>query len=174
MAWVGGQEGGSRGVRKLEGGSARLGCRVEGTWPLGVLTWALGEVQLNNSLNPLTVWEEEVGAESGAEGGAEGGVEGRLYGLQQSLSLPYLPSLTGSSVYCHYSQRDQAGALQHRSSLEAVVLPSPPSPPSASQTALPAWVTWMTAGGLVLLLQLSLGLACLIARCALTRNTPSQ
>ena len=121
------------------------------------------------------MWEEEGGEE-----------EGRLYGLQQSLSLPQLPSLSGSSVYCHYSQRDQAGALQHRSSLEAVVLPSPPSPPSppstpsphsppsASQTALPAWVTWMTAGGLVLLLQLSLGLACLIARCAPTRNTPSQ
>ena len=156
MEWVGKE--GKTGVRKLEGKEARLGCRVRGTTPLGSLSWLVGGSLLNNTLNPVTMWEEEEEEERG----------GTVYGIQQSLHLANLTPLAGTSVYCRYSQRDYTGTLVPRGVLEAVVIPRAPPTRRASSTSLP-WLSWVTAGGLLLLIQLGLALACLLARCAPAR-----
>ena len=151
MEWVGKE--GETGVRKLEGKEARLGCRVRGTAPLGTLSWLVGGSLLNNTLNPVTMWEEE--QERG----------GTVFGIQQSLHLANLTPLVGTSVFCRYSQRDYTGTLVPRSVLEAVVIPGGAITRRASSVGLP-WISWVTAGGLLLLIQLGLALACLLARCA--------
>ena len=154
MEWVGKE--GDTGVRKLEGSEARLGCRVRGTAPLGTLSWVVGGSLLNNTLNPVTMWEED---------DVRGGT---VYGIQQSLHLPNLTPLAGTSVYCRYSQRDYTGTLVPRSVLEAVIIPRAAIRRRSSTTSLP-WLSWLTAGGLLLLIQLGLALACLLARCAPAR-----
>ena len=160
LEWVGVK--GEGGVRKLEGGETRLGCRVRGTAPLGELVWEVAGSKVNSSHNPLTVWEEE-------------GEGGRVWGLQQSLDLGDLASLTGSSVFCRYLQRDSTQSPVVRSSLEAVVLGSPALPRASPTSSLwPHWATWATAGGVLVLLQLGAGLACVIARCAPARRPPPQ
>ena len=150
MEWVGKE--GETGVRKLEGHEARLGCRVRGTAPLGTLSWVVGGSLINNTINPVTMWEEE--QERG----------GTVFGIQQSLHLANLTPLAGTSVFCRYSQRDYTGTLVPRSVLEAVVIPQAPAV-TRSTSSLP-WLSWVTAGGLLLLIQLGLALACLLARCA--------
>ena len=153
MEWVGKE--GETGVRKLEGKEARLGCRVRGTSPLGSLSWLVGGSALNNTINPVTIWEEEQGG-------------GSVYGIQQSLHLANLTPLAGTSVYCRYSQRDYTGVLVPRKVLEAVVIPESPITRRTTTSRLP-WLSWVTAGGLLLLIQVGLGLACLLARCAPAR-----
>ena len=85
-----------------------------------------------------------------------------VFTLERRLKKSVLKQWEGKSLLCKYSQTDHKDDIIHEDTIEAVIV----AVRSKYDPHIDRWMTWTTAGGIVLLLNISLLVIWVGVRCA--------